>query len=47
MKTNRDGVYAIGDIRKTPLRQIITAVSDGAIAGTNVSNYVKKLKKGE
>ena len=47
MKTNRDGVYAIGDIRKTPLRQIITAVSDGAIAGTNASNYVKKLKKGE
>jgi thioredoxin reductase (NADPH) len=32
MKTNIDGVYAAGDIRVTPLRQVITACADGAIA---------------
>ena len=45
MKTNLDGVYAIGDIRNTPLRQVITAVSDGAIAGVNVSKYVLNSEK--
>ena len=40
MKTSLDGVYAIGDIRNTPLRQVITAVSDGAIAGVMVSQYL-------
>lgn len=32
MQTNLQGVYAIGDVRDTPLRQIITACADGAIA---------------
>ncbi len=45
MKTNLDGVYAIGDIRNTPLRQVITAVSDGAIAGVNVSKYILNCEK--
>lgn len=45
MKTSLDGVYAIGDIRNTPLRQVITAVSDGAIAGVNVSKYVLNSEK--
>lgn len=30
-KTDIDGVYAIGDVRTKPLRQIVTAVSDGAV----------------
>ncbi len=47
MKTNVTGVYAAGDIVKKNLRQIATAISDGAIAGTNASNFVKKFKKGE
>ena len=47
MKTNVAGVYAAGDIVKKNLRQIATAISDGAIAGTNASNFVKKFKKGE
>ena len=42
MKTSLDGVYAIGDIRNTPLRQVITAVSDGAIAGVEVSKYLSQ-----
>lgn len=44
MKTNLSGVYAIGDVRKTPLRQVITAVSDGAIAGVEVSKYILSLE---
>ena len=32
MQTNISGVYAIGDVRDTPLRQIVTACGDGAIA---------------
>lgn len=40
METNIEGVYAVGDVRTTPLRQIITACSDGAIAVNSI------LKKG-
>ncbi len=32
MKTSVDGVYAVGDIRKKPLSQIVTAAADGAVA---------------
>ena len=45
MKTNIEGVYAIGDVRNTPLRQVITAVSDGAIAGVEVSKYLMETKE--
>ena len=41
MQTSTSGVYAIGDIRTTPLRQIVTAVSDGAIAVVSALNYIK------
>ncbi|MBQ4647017.1 MAG: thioredoxin-disulfide reductase [Candidatus Gastranaerophilales bacterium] len=44
MKTNLEGVFAIGDVRKTPLRQVITAVSDGAIAGVEASKYIMNLE---
>lgn len=37
MRTNMDGIYAVGDVRKTPLRQIITAAADGAIAADDIS----------
>ncbi|MBW6463629.1 MAG: NAD(P)/FAD-dependent oxidoreductase [Dethiobacteria bacterium] len=40
METSVPGVYAAGDIRKTFLRQVITAAADGAIAATAV---VQKL----
>ena len=40
MATNIDGVFVAGDIRKTPLRQIITACADGAIAGESVIKYL-------
>lgn len=41
MKTNIDGVYAIGDIRCSPLKQILCACSDGAIAATKAFEYIK------
>ncbi len=44
MQTSTEGVCAIGDVRNTPLRQVITAVSDGAIAGITVSKYL--IEKG-
>lgn len=44
METNIAGVYAAGDIVNKTLRQIATAVSDGAIAGTNSALYAKKIK---
>ena len=34
METNVKGIFAAGDVRVKPLRQVITAVSDGAIAAT-------------
>lgn len=40
METNISGVYAIGDLRETPLRQVITASSDGAIAAFYAERYI-------
>lgn len=43
--TDREGIYAAGDIRKKPLRQIVTAVADGANAAVSVGGYLKKFLK--
>lgn len=43
MSTGIPGVYAAGDVRSTPLRQIITAAADGAVAATSAINYIKSL----
>ena len=43
-RTNIPGVYACGDITKHPLKQIITAASQGAVAVKSVSEYLKKLQ---
>lgn len=40
--TSRPGIFAAGDIRTKALRQIVTAVSDGANAVTSVQNYLLK-----
>lgn len=40
MMTNIDGIYAVGDMRKTPLRQIVTAVADGAVAATHAAREI-------
>ena len=37
METSISGVYAIGDIRVKQIRQVATAVADGAIAAINAA----------
>ncbi len=44
METNRPGIFAAGDIRVKNVRQISTAVGDGAIAGYAVQHYIEKLE---
>jgi thioredoxin reductase (NADPH) len=41
-QTNVKGVFAAGDVKNTPLRQIITAASDGAIAADSAYRYVSE-----
>lgn len=41
-KTNLDGVFAAGDLRKKPLRQVITAASDGAVAAYEAIAYLQE-----
>ena len=45
MQTSVEGVYAIGDVRNTPLRQVITAAADGAIAACSAVHYIEKVKE--
>ena len=40
MSTNLPGVFAAGDIRAKQLRQVVTAVSDGAIAADSAIKYL-------
>lgn len=42
-ETSVPGVFAAGDVRNTPLRQIATAVGDGAIAAISAENYIENL----
>lgn len=42
METNIPGVYAVGDVREKTLRQVATAVGDGAIAGYMVERYIEE-----
>jgi thioredoxin reductase (NADPH) len=42
METSLEGVFAVGDVRKTPLRQVITAASDGAIGAVYATKYLEK-----
>ena len=44
MGTNVPGLYAVGDVRNTPFRQIVTAASDGAIAAHASAEYIDELK---
>ncbi|TFZ41182.1 thioredoxin-disulfide reductase [Soehngenia longivitae] len=42
MATNIPGVFAAGDNRVKPLRQVVTATSDGAIAATQAEKYIEE-----
>ena len=39
-RTNIPGVYAVGDVRQKPLRQIVTATADGAVAAHFIEEYL-------
>lgn len=43
METSAGGVFAAGDVRNTPLRQIVTAVGDAAIAAVSAQHHIEKL----
>lgn len=43
MNTTRPGIFAIGDVRQKNLRQITTAVGEGAIAGQGVYHYIENM----
>lgn len=40
METNIEGVFAVGDVRDKFLKQVATAVGDGAIAGVGAEKYI-------
>lgn len=44
-KTNVDGVYAAGDVSVKKLRQVVTAVGDGAVAATELERYLAAMRK--
>jgi thioredoxin reductase (NADPH) len=44
MATNVSGVFACGDVREKSVRQIATAVGDGAIAGVMAERHIKSLE---
>lgn len=44
-KTSIDGVYASGDVCDKPLRQVVTAVGDGALAATELEKYAAAMQK--
>lgn len=47
MQTSVLGVFAVGDVRNTPLRQVITASSDGAVGAVYAVKYLETLEEAE
>ncbi len=45
MATSVEGVFAVGDVRTTPLRQVITAASDGAVGAVYAVKYIETHKE--
>ncbi len=44
-RTSAEGVYAAGDVCIKPLRQVVTATSDGALAATELEKYVASVHR--
>lgn len=47
MQTSIKGIFAAGDVRSKPLRQIITAASDGAVAAYAAEKYINSFEYGK
>lgn len=45
LETSVPGIFAAGDVRETPLRQIITAAADGAICAYSAGKFLDKIEK--
>ena len=43
-RTKISGVFAVGDVRAKPLRQIVTAAADGAVAAHYAQEYLTSGK---
>lgn len=43
-KTSLPGVYAVGDLRTKPLRQVVTAAADGAVAAHMAEDYLTQTR---
>jgi len=44
MRTSVDGIFACGDVRSKPLRQVVTAAGEGATAAVSAQHYVEHIK---
>jgi len=44
METSIPGLFAAGDVRATPFRQLVTAVADGAVAAHSASQYIDEIR---
>jgi thioredoxin reductase (NADPH) len=44
MQTELPGLYAVGDVRSSPFRQLVVAAADGAIASHAAAQYIDELK---
>ena len=47
MQTSIEGVFAAGDVRNTPLRQVITAAADGAVAACSAVKFIERINEQE
>ena len=46
-RTNISGVFAAGDVRTKPVRQLTTAAADGTVAAILAEKYIQSLKEEE
>ena len=44
MRTSIEGLYAVGDVRAKPFRQVVTAAADGAVAAHAAAAYIDQLR---
>jgi len=45
MHTSQPGIFTAGDVRQKILRQVVTAVADGAIAAVSAEKHIESHKK--